>query len=425
MIDFEPPKPIKRRSEMVKMVAEQVMRPISRYYDEHEHEHPWDYSKSMWEMVKSMGMGLTPKPEDGEKASGVKNPERPPIGYQMMVHVIEGLSWGDAGLYLATPSSALAGAAIMAVGTQEQKDRFLTRFQEGEPKWGAMAMTESQAGSDTAAIRTHAELSADGKEWILNGEKIFVTGGLMAAQDAYPSRAGVGILVVWATIDPQAGRAGMRPFVVEGGTRGMAVTKTEDKHGIRASDTAAIVFTDCRIPYENILGSPEVGKGSGRAGFKGAMKTFDATRPAVAAGAIGIGRACVDFVEAYLAERGVQIRYGGVPYQEMTAVERDVIEMRAQLKAAWLLTIRSAWLMDNDEANTLEASMAKVKAGQAVTWISQKAVEILGPEGYSTSNLVEKWMRDARINDIYEGTGQINRLIVARQILGYRSEELR
>jgi acyl-CoA dehydrogenase len=161
-----------------------------------------------------------------------------------------------------------------------------------------------------------------------------------------------------------------------------------------------------------------------RKGFKGAMKTFDATRPAVAASALGITRATLEFTAAYLKERGVKVRYGA-PLHQQTAVERDLIQMEAQHRAAWLLVLKAAARMDAGEENTLEASMCKVKAGAVANFVAQKAVELLGPEGYSCKLLVEKWMRDARINDIYEGTGQINRLVVARRLLGYSSAELR
>jgi acyl-CoA dehydrogenase len=191
--------------------------------------------------------------------------------------------------------------------------------------------------------------------------------------------------------------------------------------GIRASDTAMLVFEDCRIPLENILGSPEVKHST--EGFKGVMATFDATRPIVAASAIGIGRAAVDFVRDTLQKEGVTIRYH-IPQTKLTTIERDFIEMEANLQAARLLTWRASWMMDQGMHNSLEASMAKAKAGSAVTQITQKAVELLGPLGYSRKYLVEKWMRDAKINDIFEGTQQINLMIIARRILGYSSKEL-
>jgi acyl-CoA dehydrogenase len=214
----------------------------------------------------------------------------------------------------------------------------------------------------------------------------------------------------------------MRPFVVEAGTPGLTLTKLEKKLGIRASDTALLVLEDCRVPLENLLGSAEVvteGKG-----FKGAMATFDATRPAVAASALGIARATLELVKQLLAEQGVTIPYG-LPRTRLTAVQRDVVEMEAQWRAAWLLTTKAAWLMDQKVPNTLVASMCKIKAGDVVTRVTQKGVELLGPLGYSRKLLLEKWMRDAKINDIFEGTGQINRLIVARRILGYSRHELK
>jgi acyl-CoA dehydrogenase len=201
----------------------------------------------------------------------------------------------------------------------------------------------------------------------------------------------------------------------------MKVTKVEHKLGIRASDTASIFFEDCRIPLDNLLGTAEVKKTT--EGFKGVMATFDATRPAVAASAIGIGRASVEFVRETLDKEGIKIRYGVAP-TKLTAIERDFMDMEANLQAARLLTWRASWMMDQGMLNNLEASMAKAKAGLAVTQVTQKAVELLGPLGYSRKYLLEKWMRDAKINDIFEGTQQINMMIIARRILGYSSKEL-
>jgi acyl-CoA dehydrogenase len=406
MIDFELPPQVKQARDMVHMVAENMMRPISREYDEREHEKPWDFLNAMWEASKA----TNPVSFGG---GGKKDPSAPSVRNLQTVVSIEELSWGDAGLYLSIPNPGLGGAAVAAAGTPEQRERFLARFRSGPPKWGAMAITEPHCGSDTAAITTTAV--RDGDHWVLNGTKIFVTSGKMAAQESD------GFVVVWATVDKSAGRAGIKAFVVERGTPGMTVVKVEDKMGIRASDTAMIVFEDCRIPLDNILGSPEVKQST--EGFKGAMATFDATRPAVAASAIGIGRAALDFVREELEKHGIKIRYG-VSRNKLTAIERDFMDMEANLHAARLLTWRAAWLMDQGRHNNLEASMAKAKAGLAVTQVTQKAVELLGPLGYSRKYLLEKWMRDAKINDIFEGTQQINLLIVARRILGYSSKEL-
>lgn len=377
--------------------AEKLLRPIARYYDEHEHENPQDLIDTMW---KKRG-------EVGGLSLGV-------IG----VLTTEESFWGDAGLVLSNPGPGLGGAAVMATGSPEQGQRFLKRFNEEKPVWGAMAITEASCGSDTAAITATAV--QDGDEWVLNGEKIFVTAGKRSVEDSD------GFVVVWATLDRSAGRAGMKAFVVEAGTPGMRVEKVENKLGIRASDTATIVFEDCRIPYDNILGSPEVRKldKSQTAGFKRAMATFDATRPLIAAMALGVGRAALDFIKEAFEKEGIEIRYG-LPRHKLIAIERDVMDMEANYKAAKMLTLRAAWMMGQLQPNTLEASMAKAKAGLAVTKITQKAVELMGPLGYSRKCLLEKWMRDAKINDLFEGTGQINMLVVARRILGFSRDQLK
>ncbi len=410
MIDFEIPEKIAGIRNVVEMVAVNMMRPVSRYFDEHEHEIPWDYITFMHTATKSMG-GSSMAASEGKK-------EGPRFGFQRLAVMVEMLSWGDAGMYLDTPGGMLGSAAVSATGTPEQKERFLKRFRGEKPTFDAMCMTESQCGSDTSAIRTTAVLDKEKNEWVLNGEKIFVTAGHKAMLDSE------GFIVVWATIDPKAGRAGMRPFVVEAGTPGCQVTKMEHKLGIRASDTVSIVLQDCRVPFENILGSPEVVQDKATTGFKGAMATFDATRPIVAAQAIGLARATLELLKEMLGERGVTIRYG-IPRQKLTAIERDMIDMEAMLRSAWLLVLKAVWMADNGKPNSLEASMSKVRAGDVVNRITQKAMEIMGPLGYSREYLLEKWFRDAKITDIYEGTGQINRLVVARQLLGYRSSELR
>lgn len=406
MISFEMPEEIRQRLVFVHKVAREKMRAEARHYDENEHEVPWGFVTLMWEEALKTGQSF--------RSGAAAQPGGSSLASQTLIHVIEMLSWGDAGLYLCVPGAGLGGAAITATGTAEQKERFLARFREGKPKWASMAMTEAHCGSDTAAIRTTAV--KDGEHWVLNGEKIFVTSGQKSLGDSN------GLMVVWATVDPSAGRAGMKPFVVEAGTPGVTVTKLEHKLGIRASDTAVVVFEDCRIPLGNLLGSAEVVDHT--KGFKGAMATFDATRPAVAASALGIARATVELLKDLLAEQGVVIRYQ-VPRNLLSAVEREVMDMEAQLRAAWLLTLKATWLMDQRRPNTVESSMCKVKAGDVVTKVTQKGVELMGPLGYSRRLPLEKWMRDAKINDLFEGTGQINRLIVARRILGYSSRELK
>lgn len=273
-----------------------------------------------------------------------------------------------------------------------------------------MALTEAHCGSDSGAIRTRAV--RDGDHWVLNGEKLFVTSARKAMIDSN------GFMVVWATVDASTGRAGIRPFLIEAGTPGLKITKLEKKLGYRASDTAVVLLEDCRVPLENLLGGHE-GKG-----FKGAMSTFDSARPAAAANGIGIARATLDFLKEQLALQGIKIRYG-VPRNLLSSIERDIIDMEAQLRAAWLLVVRAGWMVDQRKRNTLESSMSKVKAGDVITKITQKGIELMGPLGYSRKLLLEKWMRDGKVIDLFEGTGQINRLVIARRILGYSNKELK
>ena len=415
MISFEMPKPIVNVTSMTKMVADNMMRPVARYFDDHEHEIPWDYINFMHDASQQLGGGIVAEEPKEEKEEKPEKKKYPPIGYQRFAYMAETLSWGDTGLYLCTPVGLLGAAAVDATGTPEQKKRFLSRFQGPKPVLDGMAMTEPHAGSEMPS-QTRTTAVRDGDEWVLNGEKIFVTGGHKALVDTE------GFIVVWATIDPEAGRAGVRPFVVEAGTPGCTVTKLEHKLGIRASDTASVLLQDCRIPFENILGSPEIKKKTEK-GFKGAMLTFDASRPLVAASALGIARASLEFLKEKLEESGVVLR-SGLPRSRMTNLEREVIDMEVMLRSAWLLVLKACWMMDNRKPNNLEASMSKVKAGDVVVKITQRAVELLGPMGYSKEHLIEKWFRDAKINDLYEGTGQINRLIVARRILDYTRHEL-
>ncbi len=392
-------------------VAREQMRPISRKYDEAEHTLPREWVDWYWESGRKRPPSTA---QLGEETDGM---------IQVCVQAEE-LCWGDAALYLRMPTPALGGSAVSAAGTPEQREKFLTAFRAegGHPIWGAMAITEASAGSDAAAIQATAELDETTDEWVLNGTKIFCTAGEGASQ------AEGGFVVVWATVDRSAGRAGIKSFVVPAGTPGMKLVGCEKKLGIRASDTATLVLEDCRIPRDHLLGRAEVKKRDSKKtadkGFKGAMATFDASRPIVAAMAVGVGRAALDFVLEELERNGIVVRWDA-GLHDLSAVERDLIEMQAELQAARLLTWRAARMLTLGKANSLEASMAKAKAGLAVTRITQQAVELLGPRGYSTQLLVEKWMRDAKINDIFEGTQQINQLIVARRILDYSSSVLR
>lgn len=414
MISFEKSKAIVQTEYLLQTVADNMMRPVSRYYDDNEHEIPWDYIEFMHGAMKQMGRGSFVPEGEGEEKKEKDN--RPRQGYQVMAHTIEMLSWGDAGMYLSTPRGGLGSAAVESAGNDEQKKRFLSKLGGDKPVFTAMAITEAEAGSDNSAIKCSAVLDEKTNEWILNGEKIFITAGNKAMVDSD------GFIVVWATLDPEAGRAGIRSFVVEAGTPGAKITKMEEKHGIRASDTVTLVLDDCRVPYDNLLGNPEIERST--KGFKGAMQTFNVTRPLVAASALGIARAALEEVKLMLAERGVEIRYG-LPRQKLSNVEREIIDMERMLRSSWLLCLKAVWMSDQRKPNALESAMSKLHAGDVATKITQKAVEIMGPLGYSREFLLEKWMRDAKINDIFEGTGQIVRLVAARQLLGYRGSQLR
>ncbi|MEZ4670386.1 MAG: acyl-CoA dehydrogenase family protein [Anaerolineae bacterium] len=420
-ISFELPDHIQQQAQIVKWMAETTMRPYSRQLDENEHERPKEFVEQMWPILRDQQKATLDKirqQAETNEAEGDKKPKRDSTRLLGLMMQIEMLSWGDTGDYLCLPYPALGGAAIEAVGTPSQKLRLLQRFAEGDkPVWGAMAITEPGAGSDNSSMSTTADFDEETNEWVINGEKIFITSGRLALEESN------GLVIVWATVNKAAGRAGIKSFVVEAGTPGVSIGKVEIKHGIRASDTASIVFNNARIPADNILGSSEVQASKESKGFQGAMATFDASRPMVAASALGIGRASLEFLKEKLAENGVEIPYDQ-PYYKLTAIQRDVLEMEAQLRAAYLLTLRSVVMLDQGQSNPLEASMAKLKAGRVVTMIAQKAVELLGTMGYSREWLAEKWMRDAKINEIYEGTREINTLIVARRVLGYSRHEL-
>jgi acyl-CoA dehydrogenase len=271
-----------------------------------------------------------------------------------------------------------------------------------------MAITEPEAGSDSASIRTTAEL--DGDEYVLNGEKIFVTSGDRAD-----------LVVVWASLDRSQGRAAIKSFIVERSNPGLKLERLEHKLGIRASDTADFRLENCRVPKDALLGSPDIDV---KQGFGGAMQTFDNTRPLVAGMAVGVARAALDQTREWLADVRVEIDYATPAYAQHAAVAR-FLEMEADWEASRLLTLQAAWMADNGKPNSLQASIAKAKAGRMCVDVTLGCVELCGSVGYGERDLLEKWARDAKILDIFEGTQQIQLLIVARQLLGKSSAELR
>jgi acyl-CoA dehydrogenase len=396
MIDFSLTKRERKVQKMANEVARKYIRPIARYYDNYEHEHDDIKEKDQINKAQAeVGMAsLTLLQEYGQEP-----------GTDLAGTIAtEEYYWGDAGLSLGTPSMGLGNAAIFAVGTKEQIERF-------GRKYTAMAITEPGCGSDSAAIRATAKLDKQTNEWVLNGEKIFVTGADRCVA-----------VVVWASLDRSLGRPAMKSFVVEKGTPGFTLTKLENKLGIRSSDTGAFALEDCRIPYDNILGTPEIKVQKG--GFEGVMKTFDMTRPFVATQAIGVARAALDFTKEKLEEEGYNFPYDR-SIGELSVIQYSILEMEANLEVARLLTHRALAMMNKGMRNSLEASMCKAKAGRSATLVSQKCVALLGPLGYSREWLVEKWMRDSKITDLFEGTGQIQMLIIARTILGFGREQLK
>ncbi|MGW0008025.1 acyl-CoA dehydrogenase family protein [Nocardia grenadensis] len=406
MINLELPKKLRASANQAHQVAAQIFRPISRKYDLGEHEYPVELD-TMAAMVDGLSDSGTQKISG---ASGGRSDDEAPStavlvnanggNMSALLNALE-TSWGDVGLMLSIPYQGLGNAAIAAVATDEQLKRF-------GKVWASMAITEPSFGSDSAAVTTTAVL--DGDEWVLNGEKIFVTAGQRSTH-----------IVVWASVDRSLGRAAIKSFVVPRDAPGLSVARLEHKLGIKASDTAVLLLQDCRIPKDNILGSPEVNV---EKGFAGVMQTFDNTRPMVAAMAIGVTRAALEELRTILTDAGIEISYDTPPNNQHAAAA-EFLRMEADYESAYLLALRAAWMADNKKPNSLEASMSKAKAGRTGTDVTLKSVELAGAVGYSQRLLLEKWGRDSKILDIFEGTQQIQQLIVARRVLGKTSAELK
>jgi acyl-CoA dehydrogenase len=403
MLNLEVPKKFNQLVDQAHMVATEVFRKNSRKYDLAEHEYPkeLDMLAAVIEGSNPAGAGVGEVGgANGAKPSETSN--RNGTNMATVLGLIE-LCWGDVGLLLTMPRQGLGQAAIAAVADEEQLKRF-------GGKWAAMAITEPEAGSDSAAIRTTARYDQETDEYVLNGEKIFVTSGDRAD-----------LIVVWATLDPARGRTAIKSFVVERDNPGLKLDRLERKLGIRASDTANFVLDDCRVPRENLLGSPEIAP---KGGFTGVMQTFDNTRPLVAGMAIGVARACLDRTRELLSDAGIEIDYDR-PLHAQSAAAAEFVSMESDWEAARLLTMRAMWMADNRKPNSLEASMAKAKAGRVGTDVALRCVALAGAIGYGEGELLEKWARDSKILDIFEGTQQIQQLIVARRVLGLSSTQLK
>ena len=404
MINLETPRKFRGFVQQANQVADNFLRSNSRKYDLAEHAYPkeLDLLASLIDGMGDSGQG------QGAGAAGVRRDDteddrgkvKNGTNLSSVLSVIE-MCWGDVGLLLSMPRQGLGNSAIASVADDEQLERF-------KGTWAAMAITEPSFGSDSAAITTTAV--KDGDAYILNGEKIFVTSGERADS-----------VVVWATLDKSLGRAAIKSFLVPKSLPGIRVERLEHKLGIRSSDTAVIVLDNCRVPAENLLGNPEIDT---KGGFAGAMATFDNTRPLVAGMAIGCARAALEDTRKLLEDAGVVIDYDR-PVQSQSYAAATFISMEADWEAALLLTLEAAWLADNRKPNSMEASMAKAKAGRVGNEITLRCVELASTLGYSETELVEKWARDSKILDIFEGTQQIQQLIVARRLLGLTSSELR
>ena len=403
MINLELPKFLRAGAAQAHQAAAEIFRPISRKYDLAEHEYPreLDTLASMMDGMADGGNAFSGAAggrgdEKKKQRTGVKN------GGNMasLLNVIE-TCWGDVGLTLSLPFQGLGNSALAAVATDEQLESF-------GKTWAAMAITEPSFGSDSSAVSTTAR--KDGDEYVINGEKIFVTSGDRADS-----------VVVWATLDKSLGRAAIKSFLVKKGTPGFTVERLEEKLGIRASDTAVLRLDNVRVPAENLLGSPEIDV---KKSFAGAMATFDNTRPLVAGMAIGVARAALEELRRILEEAGLEIDYDKPAHTQHAAVA-EYIKLESDWEAAYLLALRAAWMADNKQPNTLEASASKAKAGRMGVDVTLRAVELAGTYGYSERNLLEKWARDSKILDIFEGTQQIQQLVVARRVLGLSSKELK
>lgn len=394
-INLELPEKLNSTVERARLAAEHIFRPISRKYDKAEHEYPVELDE-LGKIAKQARGG----DKDADKADESAEETVNGANLRSVLNARE-LGWGDVGLMLSIPYQGLGNAAIAAVANDEQLERFAD-------VWAAMAITEPGFGSDSAAVSTTAVL--DGDEYVINGEKIFVTAGSRADH-----------VVVWATLDKSVGRAAIKSFVVPMNADGVTVARLEHKLGIRSSDTAVVRFEDVRVPAENLLGTPEI---QVKTGFGGVMQTFDNTRPVVAAMAVGLGRAALEELRRMLEESGHEIDYDR-PVAAQHAAVAEFIRLESDWESSWMLTLRAAWMADNKQPNSTEASMSKAKAGRTVTELTNKAVEIGATAAFSETELLEKWARDSKILDIFEGTQQIQQLIIARRVLGKTSAELK
>jgi acyl-CoA dehydrogenase len=374
--------------------AETEIRPVAAEYDERE-EFPWPVVK------KAAEVGLYGLEFYMETVAA------DPTGLMFPI-CLEETCWGCAGIALGIWGTGLPLATLAYSGTQEQLTKWAPVMfgTADDPKVAALCVTEPNAGSDVSALRTTAR--RDGDEWVLNGQKIFATNGGVAS-----------VHVVVATVDPDLGHRGQAAFIIGPGTPGLAPGKKERKLGIRASDTSEVLLNDCRIPLENVVGGVdrleqklEAARAAGASKTSAALKTFEMTRPSVAAQAVGIARAAYEFALDYAKQR----QTFGRPIIENQGIAFKLADMALEIDAARLLTYRAAWLARNGQFHHAEGSMSKLKAGETAVWVTEQAIQILGGYGYIRDFPVEKWYRDAKIYTIFEGTSEIQRIVISRAL---------
>ncbi|MEN1967418.1 acyl-CoA dehydrogenase family protein [Lentibacillus sp. N15] len=394
MISFQLSEQQQQIKEMTHWFAENEIRPISLEADKME-----KVPEAWLDNVNRMGIHLNTSSfgGGGDKSSSGKKPKKEREGNRLGVIATEEIAWGDPAIALSLPGAGLGGPPVESSGTPEQKERFLTIFTKDKPRWGAYALTEPEAGSDASGIQTTAQKANGG--YILNGQKIFITNGGRASW-----------VVVFATVDKLLGRTGQRAFVVEKGTPGFSCSRLAKKMGLRANETAELVMEDCFVPDENLLGGEELYQTSSSkpSGFQVAMKTFDSTRPIVASMATGIARAAYEYTLDIV--RREYPRQGRL-YHDTADI---LAEAEQDIAAARLLTWEAAWKADAGIANAKEAAMCKAYAGQMSLDVCAKCLEILGPVGLD-GHIVEKLYRDVKVFDIFEGTNQVQHLVIARR----------
>src|SRR3954462_8404740 len=384
--------------EWVHGFAEGVMRPAAAEWDERE-ETPWPIIQ---EAAKIGLYGF----------EGIAQFWADPTGITFPI-VNEELFWGDAGIGMSLMGTTLAVAGIVSSGTPEQLGEWVPQCfgTVDEPAVGAFCVSEPDAGSDVSSLRTTAKYDESSDEWVLNGQKAWGTNGGIAA-----------VHVVVASVDRELGARGQAAFVIPPSTKGLEMGTKLKKHGLRASHTADVFLDDCRIPGSCLLGGKEKlderlahAREGTRAKRQAAMQTFEVSRPTVGAQAVGIARAAYEYALDYAKER----EQFGKKIIENQAIAFTLANMATEIEAARLLVWRAAWMGRNQvQFKNAEGSMSKLKAGEVATWVTERAIQILGGNGYTREYPVERFPRDAPISPIFEGTSEIQRLVVARAIAG-------